>query len=79
MADYKIGTVVSVYPTTSRMAVDLVGDVHLGDRLRINNNKFLVTILKDDYQEVESAKRGSTIIMNMDFGITIDDELITST
>lgn len=79
MADYKIGTVVSVYPTTSRMAVDLVGDVHLGDRLRINNHKFVVTILKDDYQEVESAKRGSTIIVNMDFGITIGDELITCT
>lgn len=79
MADYKIGTVVSVYPTTGRMAVDLVGDVHLGDQLRINNHKFIVTILKDDYQKIESAKRGSTIIMNMDFGITIDDELIAST
>ena len=78
MADYKIGTVVSVYPTTSMMAVDLVGDVHLGDRLRINNHKFIVTVLKDDYQQIESAKRGSTIIMNMDFGITEGDELITS-
>lgn len=78
MADYKIGTVVSVYPTTSRMAVDLVGDVHLGDKLRVDGKKFIVTILKDDYQEVESAKRGSTIIMNMDFGITEGDELITS-
>lgn len=78
MADYKIGTVVSVYPTTGRMAVDLVGDVHLGDHLRINNQKFIVTILKEDYQEVESAKRGSTIIMNMDFGITEGDEIITS-
>ncbi|MEK7504581.1 MAG: hypothetical protein AAB550_03715 [Patescibacteria group bacterium] len=78
MADYKIGTVVSVYPSTSCMAVDLVGDVHLGDRLRINNHKFIVTILKDDYHEVESAKRGSTIITNMDFGITEGDELITS-
>lgn len=78
MADYKIGTVVSVYPTTGRMAVDLVGDVHLGDRLRINNHKFIVSVLKEDYQEVESAKRGSTIIMNMDFGITEGDEIITS-
>ena len=78
MADYKIGTVVSVYPTTSKMAVDLVGDVHLGDKLKINNQKFLVTVLKDDYRKVEEAKRGSTIIMNMDFCITIGDEIITS-
>jgi hypothetical protein len=60
------------------MAVDLVGDVHLGDKLKINNQKFLVTVLKDDYRKVEEAKRGSTIIMNMDFGITIGDEIITS-
>ena len=59
------------------MAVDLVGDVHLGDKLRVGSKKFIVTILKDDYQEVESAKRGSTIIMNMDFGITEGDEIIT--